>query len=49
MKRNTKKLSEREVEFTNGVIWICHLSAVGKGKMNGLCEKEMIVVILLMK
>jgi len=33
----------------NGVIWICYFSIVGKGKTNGLCKKEMIVVILLMK
>ena len=33
----------------NGVVWICHSSIVEKGKTNGLREKEMIVVILVMK
>jgi len=45
MKRN-KKISEREVKFT----WRCRLDLLflccGKGETNGLCKKEMIVVIL---
>jgi len=32
----------------NGVVWIYHFYVVEKGKTNGLCEKEIIVVILLM-
>jgi len=49
MKRNKIKLSEREVKFTYRCHLECQTYVVGKGKTNGLCEKEIIVVILSMK
>jgi len=49
MKQNKKNQVKEGWNLPNGVVWIGHSSVVGKGKTNGLCKKEMIVVILSMK